>query len=253
MPTDEAIDRDSFMPAYYQLAQILERKIKSGELEPGSLIPSEAELSEAFGISRVTVRKGIALLVEAGLLDPVQGKGTFVAVPRLDRATFAVSRFEEEFRRRGIECETRLIEARVTAASLDLAGKLEAGPGTKVLLIKRLFLVEREPVGYEKKHLLYEKGQPILEAEIGYSPFPDLVAKHSSGVPTRNRVAVYAVALDEEGAEVLGIDPGLPVFRIEETIYTNGDRPAGWGYAVYRGDKYYMTSISEPRRISPSV
>lgn len=253
MSHNDVIDRDSFMPAYYQLAQILERKIKSGELEPGSLIPSEAELSETFGISRVTVRKGIALLVEAGLVDPIQGKGTFVAIPKLDRATFPISRLEEELGKRGIECETRLVEAKVIPASSDLSGRLGVEPGAKVLYIKRLFFADGEPIGYEKKYLLYEKGRPILEAEIGYSPFPDLVAKHSSGIPTRNQVAVYAVALDDEGAEMLGIEPGLPVFRIEETIFANGDKVAGWGYMVYRGDRYCMTSISEPRRMSLSV
>ena len=71
-------------PAYLQLADLIQEKIATNEYSLGSKIPSERELSEVFGISRMTVRKAIEVLIEKGMLTRLQGKGTFVSKPKID-------------------------------------------------------------------------------------------------------------------------------------------------------------------------
>src|SRR6266446_8799083 len=74
-----AIYKNSPLPRYYQLKEIMRERIRSGEWKPGDLIPSERELGEKYGISRMTARQAITDLVNEGLFYREQGKGTFVS------------------------------------------------------------------------------------------------------------------------------------------------------------------------------
>ena len=69
---------DHFVPYYYQIANLLRRKIEEGEILPGAKLPGEFELAESFGVSRVPVRHALSLLVTDGMLTRHRGRGTFV-------------------------------------------------------------------------------------------------------------------------------------------------------------------------------
>ncbi len=73
------IYRNSPLPRYYQLKEIMRERVRAGEWKPGDLIPSERELGETYGISRMTARQAITDLVNEGLFYREQGKGTFVS------------------------------------------------------------------------------------------------------------------------------------------------------------------------------
>jgi len=73
-----SVDHDADTPLWQQLADILRAKIKSGELPPGRIMPSESTLMQEHGLARGTVRKAIDALVQEGLVNRVQGRGTFV-------------------------------------------------------------------------------------------------------------------------------------------------------------------------------
>lgn len=72
------IDHGGRLPVYLQLADIIEQRIKSGELRAGRTIPSEQTLMQEFGLSRGSVRKAVSVLRERGLVDTVPHRGTFV-------------------------------------------------------------------------------------------------------------------------------------------------------------------------------
>src|SRR5690554_6989562 len=74
----ETIDRNSFEPAYLQLANILRRQIARGQYRPGDQLPSEAQLCQMYGISPMTVRRSINLLSDMGVVSTVKGRGTYV-------------------------------------------------------------------------------------------------------------------------------------------------------------------------------
>ena len=72
------LDTQSMTPLYQQVAQQLEQAVNSGELRYGDKIMSESEMSQHYGVSRVTVRRAVDRLVESGVLSRRQGKGTYV-------------------------------------------------------------------------------------------------------------------------------------------------------------------------------
>ncbi|WP_433418812.1 GntR family transcriptional regulator [Microtetraspora malaysiensis] len=73
-----SIDHDGAMPVYRQLAEILRGQIERGELAAGRRVPTESALAHTCGLGRDSVRKAVRILREAGLVESVQGRGTFV-------------------------------------------------------------------------------------------------------------------------------------------------------------------------------
>ena len=75
------VDKSRRLPLYLQLAESLERRIKDGDLAPGDSLPPENELSKQLGVSPVTVKNGLKILVDKGLIRRISGRGTFVSAP----------------------------------------------------------------------------------------------------------------------------------------------------------------------------
>ena len=97
------VDANSVVPMYRQLADLLRRQIAAGDLGDGDRLPSEAQLGEAHGVSRITVRQALADLERLGLVDRVVGKGTFVRTrPRPIEALGRLSGFGEQARAAGV-------------------------------------------------------------------------------------------------------------------------------------------------------
>lgn len=72
------LHKESTVPLYRQLKEILKEAIRRGEFRPGDRLPTEMELCETFGVSRITVRQALNELANEGFLYRQQGSGTFV-------------------------------------------------------------------------------------------------------------------------------------------------------------------------------
>ena len=74
-------DHHSPLPLYHQVYSFLRGLIEAGKLQPGDLLPSEADLTDLFNVGRQTVRKALSNLVNDHMLERYAGKGTFVCDP----------------------------------------------------------------------------------------------------------------------------------------------------------------------------
>src|SRR3989442_12326795 len=114
-----AIYRNSPLPRYYQLKEILRERTRSGEWKPGDLIPSERELSEQYGISRMTARQAITDLVNEGVFYREQGKGTFVSQRKITQQLLQLTGFTQVIRAPGKRPDTKgLSDAMLPAGEL---------------------------------------------------------------------------------------------------------------------------------------
>ncbi|SHI28190.1 GntR family transcriptional regulator [Desulfosporosinus lacus DSM 15449] len=239
----DMIDKSSVIPIYYQLFKLLEEQIRRGDLKPGEAIPTEHEISSHFEISRMTVRRAIAELVSAGMVYAQQGRGTFVATPKLDNIVFELNDFNQEIKQRGLNYKTTLLEAKIIRADKELRDKFELGEDYKRFLYFRTVLsAEDERLSYEVKYTIYSKSKPILETELKDPSLPGLIATHTEYVPMSAKKVLQVAACTEEEASILGIASNSPVFLIEQTVYDQDLKPVGWSKAVYRGDRYKLTS-----------
>lgn len=116
------LDRQSALPLHSQFENILRNKIESEELSVNSRIPSENELCKIYGISRMTVRSVLGRLVDEGLLllYRVQGKGTFVAEPKIISGPLVRYGFREQLEQQEYETRTKLVSFEKNAALLNL-------------------------------------------------------------------------------------------------------------------------------------
>lgn len=243
MIQDAMIDKSSVIPIYYQLFKLIEDQIRRGELKPGESLPTEHEISSRFEISRMTVRRAISELVLAGMVYAQQGKGTFVATPKLDNIVFELNDFNQEIKQRGLNYKTTLLEAKIIRVDEELRAKFQVSEEHKRLLYFRTVLsAEDERLSYEVKYTIYSKSKPILESELKDPSLPGLIATHTEYVPMSAKKVLQVATCTEEEALILGIAPSSPVFLIEQTIYDPDFKPVGWSKAVYRGDRYKLTS-----------
>ncbi len=234
----------SFVPAYYQLAEDLKNKIESGELKPGDVIPSEAQLAAQYGVSRMTVRNGLSLLSKGGYINSFQGKGNFVASPKMDRMYFYFS--ENNLLGQNKKLDAKLLSVDVLAADDKTASKLQVPDGSRIVRIEQMLISEDGPVAIDRRFLPYVKGAPLLEKEIEYAAFPELVSRHTELVSARNGISVQACVLMKEEAKLLKSKVGFPALCIEQIIYSRDSKPLGWSKMICRGDRFALKAVSEP-------
>src|SRR5438034_9703795 len=96
-------------PLYVQVADWIRGEIERERLEPGTMLPSEADLQRRFNVSRATVRQAVQELAFAGVVKRQQGRGTFVAGPPLERALPELTSFSEHLASKGLASSSRLI------------------------------------------------------------------------------------------------------------------------------------------------
>jgi GntR family transcriptional regulator len=235
--------REDFIPVYYQLADDLKQQIESGALKPGDTIPSELRLSAEYGISRMTVRRGLALLLESGMIETIRGKGNFVARPNWRQAKLT---FEEDTLAGKQKAKFKLVEVKRINVEGEIAEKLAVPEATKIFMIRRLIESESGCVGIDIKYIPYLKKKPIVENEIEYAYFPDIVAKHTDIMIYRIERYISATFLQAAEAKTLKTDPKEPALCITQVIYAKNDQPLGVSRTVYRGDVFQLKTVSYP-------
>src|SRR3954453_21586841 len=146
------IDPTSPVPKYFQLREILLDLIEDDELPVDAPIPSERELCQRFGLSRMTVRQAVDHLVTEGRLYRVPARGTFVARPKIEMPLRLVS-FTEDMLSRGLRPGAVDLDRRTVLADARLAGLFRVEPGTAIHVIDRLRTADGEPMALERSHL----------------------------------------------------------------------------------------------------
>ena len=234
--------RPGLVPRYYQLKQILEKRILLGEFQPEDQFPTDESLCDEYGLSRGTVRRAIDMLVEEGRLRRKQGRGTFVTVPLLVPVFFRLSSFDDEMHQRGRTPATKLLHLKVVRASEPVANDLELTLGEEVIEISRLRLADGLPMAFETRYLAYKICPDLLNEDLEKQSIHSLLIDKYNIPLIRARHMIEARVLTTQEAEVLQVRPGSAGFFVSRVTYTLNDRPVTRYHIVYRGDEYRFTA-----------
>jgi GntR family transcriptional regulator len=247
VPVAPSIDPDDPRTVYQRIADDLRTQILSGDLSPGSPLPSEAKLIRQYGSSRGPVRQAINLLRSEGLIDSHQGRGVFVRRrPARRRLSIdGVADAAREVQDSAAEIGGRLEVRRYApiAAPAEVAERLELPTGARVLARSFRFIVEGRPAQLSDSYLPYDlvKGTPVEDPENEPWPGGTLAQLRSIGVEIREiseDVATRTPTPDE--MQELGLRPGTPVFEVTRTIHAI-DRPVVTSRLVIAGDRYVLS------------
>ena len=218
---------------YVRLRQALLATLESGGLQPGQALPGERELAKQLTLSRVTVRKAIAGLVDDGILTQRQGAGTFVA-ERIVKSFSRLTGFTDDLRARGMKPRVRFLDRGVGTATPAEALALHLSPGARVVRLRRLRFADDTPLALEDTSV----PQAVLHdpKQVRQSLYDTL--EKLGCRPVRALQRLRAVALDAAQAKLLDLPPGSPALAIERRAFLADGRVVEFTSSIYRGDAY---------------
>lgn len=215
------IDPSSPLPRFMQVEQDLRRQILSGALSAGVRLPRETELAERYGASRMTVRRALEMLSEAGLIRRAQGIGTIVTPPELPITCDCdiMMGLSEQLRQQGHEPEVFVDLQRLIEAPDPVAQALGLKPGAMAVVLRRVTSVGKRPLVLNTSWLparLFPglETQPLIEGSLWktLSKCYRLKAPRSD-----NRVDMVDASTEE--ARLLLIEEGRPIMRLTGTLF----------------------------------
>lgn len=247
------MDRGKAIPLYYQIETLLRREILSGELPPGSPLPSEESLGQEFSVSRITVRRALSILEDDGLIVRQRGRGTFVTDKLRSVDTSRFSGSMEDLISMGIRTEAKIIGFQMMDASDVVRLKLNLEEGARVLRIEKVRLVEGEPLSYVINYLPEEIGKKISAADLRLKPLLMVLEEHIGLKPDGAVQVIEAAVAEPEWANLLDVRVGDPLLKVERTVFDAQGHPLEYVWVLYRGDKYNFTVKLKRKRSEKSV
>jgi GntR family transcriptional regulator len=246
-----SIYRNSPVPRYYQLKEILLERVRRGEWKPGDLIPSERELSETYNISRMTARQAITDLVNEGVFYREQGRGTFVTQNKITQQLLNLTGFTEDIRARGQRPSTNVLAASLSPADDVAAERLRINPGDMVFVLRRLRLADDEPLAIEVSMLNFKGCERLAEEDLEHNSLYRLL-ETQYGIPLMEAdQEIEAGLIGDEEAKILKVPTGSAALFTRRTTYTDRNRPIEYAKSVYRGNKYtFHTHLKRERLFS---
>lgn len=236
-PLYTPIKRNIDAPLYAQIERDFEISIATNRLKPGDPIPGEVELANKYGVSRVTVRQAIKELVAAGLLYRVQGKGTFVLQPSIERVEPNITSFFYEMIESGRKPRAD-VSTEVRKANFEERRILQLEEDERVIVIKRLRYVDDEPIIYQVNTVREALCPDLASEDLSIQSFQyTLEIKYNLRLIELEET-LTCMKPDEELAQILGIPTSVPLLVATRSLYGVGGKIIGIAKAHFRGDRY---------------
>lgn len=229
-------------PVYLQIFEDIKKKINSAELKPGDLVPPETALCKEYGASRATVRKGLAILVNEGYIFSIPGKGSFVQAPQHNKYTVY---YDEMTNSINSVDRTKLLEVNIILPDEHLARNLQISKNKNVIMIRRIFFTDGEPIAYDVKYLPYQKGIPLVEKEIEDATFPEMMSKNMTPFALKKNISIYAKIPESDLKRALNISDNIALLVVEQRLFDEDNKQIGLGITSFKGDYIKLEGISQ--------
>lgn len=231
------IEHDSVIPLYHQLKEIIREKIDSGKWTPGDRIPSENELCNEYNISRNTAKKALEDLVQEGLLNRVQGKGTFVSKPKFEQPLTGFYSFSKVLKDRGMNPKDIIINIEEKRANSKVSKRLQMDKDEQVIVLKRIRCADNEPIilesSYMPKRIVPELSREKLENHSLY----DYMEQEFGILVTSAKEIFEPVLVREDESKYLEVEEGSPALLLERVAFDSVNNPVEYCHSIVRGDR----------------
>src|SRR5260370_11654562 len=215
-------------PLYERVESVLAGDIADGSLPPETQLAAEDGLTARFKVSRTTVRKAIQNLIERGLVEVRRGKGTFVTQPKITQELTELTGFVEDMQALGRTPTARLLDKRIVAADETVAHHLALPSGTLVVRLWRVRLAGGVAMSFDETYLPRDIGEKVADNDLEAEPVFALLQDKYDTPLVEAEYKLEAAAADPVAAQALQVPTGSPIFLIERTSYTTGNRPVDY-------------------------
>lgn len=234
---NKLLNHDAFEPLYHQLKRIIEGKIETGKWKSGDKISSENELRTEYKISRNTVQKALDELVQEGVLERKQGRGTFVARPKIEQSLTSFYSFSKVMESQGMNPKDIILSINIEKANKKVAKRLQLDASDEVFALQRLRYANDEPIiletSYLPKKYIHAMSQKDLE---GHSLYGFLEEYHNITVVKAKETFEPVIVRDYE-SQLLQINPGSPSLLLDRIAYDTQGRLIEFCRSIVRGDR----------------
>jgi GntR family transcriptional regulator len=235
---NQPIDRNSFIPFYIQVIDALTEYIDNNNLPPGHQLPGEADLCEAFDVSRTVIRQALQELEYKGLIYKEKGRGTFVAKPKFHESLFQeLTGFYQDMVAKGHRPVSEVLKQEKVLATKKVAAFLDLSPESPVVQIDRLRFINQEPIVYVTTYLPYDLCPELLDADFTNQSLYAYLEKEHGLVIASGKRFLEAVVANQLEAELLQVPIGAPLLQLNSVTYLSNGTPIEYFHAVHRGDR----------------
>jgi len=241
-----ALDKFKPTPLHYQLTEELKAQFKKGDYKVGDHFTTDKELMEKFNVSITTARRAVAELVREGFLERIPGKGTFVKKDFVEDSLRLMG-FFEQIREKGAVPSAKIIslkEVELTPFMLEEVPSLNIFDAEKVFLIKKVQMMNGEPVVYLQSYWPLELGREISKYDLTKRGIYEIATQELGISIDEAEQTIFSAAADEETSKYLGIKAKEPVLSEERIGYSEG-QPMELSLSSYPADRYkYKVKMS---------
>ncbi len=240
-------DGSRAMPLYHQSYLVIRQRLREGVYPLEQPLPSEEEIRQEFGVSRVTIRRALAELESEGLIQRRRGSGTYpIEQPTGSDARANISGLYENLITLGLNTEARLVSFKMIAAPKFLT-QIDARFTGEVLHIERVRHLDSEPFSYMESYIPGHLADNFRESELTNHPL--LMTLEMAGIEVANaEQTLSAAAADARVADVLQVPIGSPLIQMKRLSLDPEQRPIEYFVSYYRPDRFeYRMTLSRVR------
>lgn len=230
---------DGVIPLYQQLKNKVMQDILMQVYKQGDKLPPERKMAVDNNVSVITVRKALSELEEEGILDRIQGKGTFVSVKKYNRSLNKFVSFTEACKNMGAIAGAKELEKKIIVPTKKIAERLEISGTSQIIYISRLRYVDDEPMVIERNYFTLDYAY-LLNEDLSNSLF-DILYKKSGFMVTDSRKTIEIVRANKEESSLLNIQVGNPLIKIESIAYLKDGSIAYVGSQLINGERFRLS------------
>lgn len=230
------IDQSSGIPLYKQIENYLREEISSGKYDDGRFLPREEKLANQFGVSRNTVRQGIANLVNEGILKRTAGKGTVLAERTITTKLSEWHSFRNEMQKKGIALKDYFVKIEFEYAPDEAYEKLNVDKKKKLFKLERLRGDKVAPFVFFVSWF-HPRIQLDQNEDYTGSLYSIIENKHSV-TPVYSEEELVATEADDRIAEYLQMEKNKPILFRKRLVLDTGERPIEFNLGYYHSNKF---------------
>ena len=231
------IKDNSILPIYYQIYQQLKEYIDNKKIKSGEKLPSERELEKLLGASRVTIRKAIKDLISDGFCFKKRGKVIFVSEKRIKFEMEAVKGLTNRIKSLGMEIITEIISQKILQCNTTFSGYLEVPIKSKILYLKKLRLINKEPLIVENIYLSLDT-MPKLEKNDFRGSLYEIIKEKYGFYPNHTKGSIISKLVSEENSKLLNVPLNFPVIEKKVIVYTKNNIPIEFVKGFYCSNRF---------------
>ncbi|HHU94659.1 MAG TPA: GntR family transcriptional regulator [Alcaligenaceae bacterium] len=235
-------NNDSPLPLYHRLYVILKESILNGTYQPGTLLPSETELTQAYGVSRITAKRALNELADEDLVERKRGKGTFVKKRKSTELLHTpiqanIQALMSNLTVIDLETSVEVKQFEYKKAGLWVSQQLQIPLNSTIQRAVRVRYYKDTPFSISTSHVLKEIGTTYTEEDLEKTALIHLIQKAGHNILHVHQTITCTLA-NEETAPLLKVSVGSPLLKLRRIFINTNKKPVNYAEMLYSPERF---------------